>query len=182
VMDTTGNIVENNQIFNAAANVLIGEPKIGCWPVTGVLTTYPFMKSVPTHATTDAFDIGAPLGTPIYAPFPGSINDRGWDTTGYGNLITLEFVIPGDSTGQKRVVFFAHLSGVAAKFKGKNAEPVAAGEVIGYVGSTGNSTGPHLHYELKNNRNNPGDPGLGIRNIVPGGLTATVGTPTRSCK
>jgi murein DD-endopeptidase MepM/ murein hydrolase activator NlpD len=182
VMDTTGNIVENNQIFNAAANVLIGEPKIGCWPVTGVLTTYPFMKSVPTHATTDAFDIGAPLGTPIYAPFPGSINDRDFDRRGYGNLITLEFVIPGDSTGQKRVVFFAHLSGVAAKFKGKNAEPVAAGEVIGYVGSTGNSTGPHLHYELKNNRNNPGDPGLGIRNIVPGGLTATVGTPTRSCK
>ncbi len=182
VMDSTGNSVETNQIYNASANVLIGEPKIGCWPVTGVITTYPFMKSVPTHAKSDAFDIGAPLGTPIHAPFPGFINDKGLDTTGYGNLLTLEFVLPGDSTQQHRVVFFGHLSGVAEKFRGKKAEAVVAGEIIGFVGSTGNSTGPHLHYELRNDRDYPDDPGLGLRNIVPGGLSATVGTPTRSCK
>ncbi len=86
VMDASGNVLESNQTFNASASVMVGEPKIGCWPTTGVVTTRPFHVGIPTHAKTDAWDIGAPIGTPIYAPFPGSRlgHHRVWKLDGFG--------------------------------------------------------------------------------------------------
>ena len=85
-------------------------------------------------------DIGAPSGTPILAADSGMatvIPDNG---NGYGNYIMINH-------GGGRVTLYAHMSGFAIS----NGETVSQGQVIGYVGSTGNSTGPHLHFEVRVN-------------------------------
>ncbi len=85
-------------------------------------------------------DIGAPTGTPILAADSGIatvIPDNG---NGYGNYIMINH-------GGGRVTLYAHMSGFAVS----NGASVTQGQVIGYVGSTGNSTGPHLHFEVRVN-------------------------------
>lgn len=85
-------------------------------------------------------DIGAPSGTPILAADSGIatvISDNG---NGYGNYIMINH-------GGGRVTLYAHMSGFAVS----NGASVTQGQVIGYVGSTGNSTGPHLHFEVRVN-------------------------------
>ena len=85
-------------------------------------------------------DIGAPTGTPILAADSGIatvIPDNG---NGYGNYIMINH-------GGGRVTLYAHMSGFAIS----NGASVTQGQTIGYVGSTGNSTGPHLHFEVRVN-------------------------------
>ena len=85
-------------------------------------------------------DIGAPSGTPILAADSGIatvIPDNG---NGYGNYIMINH-------GGGRVTLYAHMSGFAVS----NGASVTQGQTIGYVGSTGNSTGPHLHFEVRVN-------------------------------
>lgn len=88
-------------------------------------------------------DIGAPRGTPIYASAAGiiSIAHLGW-SGGYGNMAIIEH-----PNGTKTL--YAHMSKVAIH----TGDQVAQAEVIGYVGSTGHSTGPHLHFEVFNAKN-----------------------------
>ncbi|MGI4877814.1 MAG: M23 family metallopeptidase, partial [Janthinobacterium lividum] len=81
-------------------------------------------------------DFGAPMGSPIMAAAAGKVTFAGWHG-GHGNYIQL-LHRPGLMTA------YAHMSRFAVK-AGTN---VAQGQVIGYVGSTGLSTGPHLHYEV----------------------------------
>src|ERR1035437_2440357 len=90
-----------------------------------------------------AIDIGAPKGTPIYAAASGTIAfaKMGWNG-GYGNL-----VIEQDSNGTESR--YAHQSKIATH----TGDQVSQGDVIGYVGSTGHSTGPHLHFEVRGARN-----------------------------
>ncbi|MDO4693851.1 MAG: M23 family metallopeptidase [Eikenella sp.] len=86
-------------------------------------------------------DYAAPTGTPIRAPSAGVVAFRGWKG-GYGNTVVLRH------TGSMETLY-AHMSAFST-----TAAPgmrVEAGEVIGYVGSTGRSTGPHLHYEVRLN-------------------------------
>lgn len=83
-------------------------------------------------------DFAAPTGTPVYAVANGRVRDTISKTTSYGNHIIQEL---DDGTE----LYYAHLSG----FKATAGRTVQAGEVIGYVGSTGNSTGPHLHFEVR---------------------------------
>ena len=85
-------------------------------------------------------DIGAPSGTSILAADSGIatvIPDNG---NGYGNYIIINH-------GGGRVTLYAHMSGFAVS----NGATVTQGQTIGYVGSTGNSTGPHLHFEVRVN-------------------------------
>ncbi len=83
-------------------------------------------------------DIGAPYGTPIKAAKSGTIIKAGWDTTGYGNLVIIQH---DDGTRS----YYAHMSGFSV---GVN-QRVSAGQRIGSVGSTGYSTGNHLHFEIR---------------------------------
>ncbi len=95
-------------------------------------------------------DIAAPTGTPIKAARSGKVVFAGWNTEGYGNLVILDH-------GDGIKTYYAHMSSVAVS----NGMSVNGGAVIGRVGSTGQSTGPHLHIEVRvapyqhktNNRN-----------------------------
>jgi len=82
-------------------------------------------------------DIGVPTGTPVQAAKGGEVVFAG-DGGGYGNLVVVDH---GDGTFTK----YAHLS----KINVKEGQTVEAGDVVGAVGSTGNSTGPHLHFEVR---------------------------------
>jgi murein DD-endopeptidase MepM/ murein hydrolase activator NlpD len=83
-------------------------------------------------------DWGAPLGTPIYAAGNGVITKVGWES-GYGKYIRIRHA-NGYETAYGHMTAFARSSVEGAR--------VRQGQVIGYVGSTGLSTGPHLHYEI----------------------------------
>ena len=83
-------------------------------------------------------DFAAPSGTPIYAAGDGVIDYKGW-RGGYGNYIRVRH-------NKTYSTAYAHMKGFARGIaQGKR---VKQGDVIGYVGTTGRSTGPHLHYEV----------------------------------
>ena len=86
-------------------------------------------------------DYGAPTGTPVKAVGDGVVIKRGW-AGGYGNQIILKHDAGLES-------WYAHLSGYARGLK--KGQRVRQGQVIGFVGSTGLSTGPHLDFRLKQN-------------------------------
>ena len=99
-------------------------------PVTGVNKL---------HAGTD---FAAPGGTPIYAAASGYVQVAGWSSGGYGNYV---IIYHGKMTdGNQYSTLYGHMRSVATS-AGKY---VQQGEIIGYVGSTGNSTGNHLHLEV----------------------------------
>ena len=82
-------------------------------------------------------DFTAPQGTPIYATGNGRVTDANFDQGGYGNHVII-------NNGYGYQTLFGHMS----KIKVKTGQVVKRGEVIGWVGSTGKSTGPHCHYEV----------------------------------
>ncbi|MEO7315687.1 MAG: M23 family metallopeptidase [Ginsengibacter sp.] len=82
-------------------------------------------------------DFTAPQGTPIYATGNGRVTDASFDQGGYGNHVII-------NNGYGYQTLFGHMS----RIKVKAGEIVKRGEVIGWVGSTGKSTGPHCHYEV----------------------------------
>jgi len=90
-----------------------------------------------------AVDLGAPKGTKIYAAASGTVlfARKGWNG-GYGNLVIIDHP-NGTET------YYAHQSKIATHA----GDQVSQGDVIGYVGSTGHSTGPHLHFEVRGARN-----------------------------
>ena len=93
----------------------------------------------PIHKTTKfhaGMDFSASPGTPVYATGDGVVVKAGWET-GYGNTIEVNH-------GFGYLTRYAHLSA----YKVRPGQKVVRGEVIGAVGSTGKSTGPHLHYEV----------------------------------
>ena len=93
----------------------------------------------PIYGTTKfhaGMDFSAHPGTEVYATGDGTVIKMGWET-GYGNLIIVDH-------GFGYQTWYAHLQG----FRTKLGKRVVRGEVIGEVGSTGKSTGPHLHYEV----------------------------------
>lgn len=90
-----------------------------------------------------AIDIGCPTGTPIYASASGKVifSKVGWNGA-FGNL-----VIIAHPNGTQ--TFYAHQSKIAVSI----GDQVSQGEVIGYVGNTGRSTGPHIHFEVRGAKN-----------------------------
>jgi len=113
-------------------------------PVAGVMTStfgprkHPILGTVRIHK---GVDWAAPIGTPIMAAFDGEISFQG-DGGSYGNLVKITHS-NGRETRYAHMQKFAIASGVGTKVK--------AGDVIGYIGTTGLSTGPHLHFELYQN-------------------------------
>lgn len=101
---------------------------------------HPVTGSGRMHSGTD---LGAPTGTPVLAAYAGEVSMADW-SGGYGLMVVLRHL---EGTQESR---YAHLSEVLVKA----GQSVQKGEVIGRVGSTGLSTGPHLHFEWRHLTNN----------------------------
>ena len=112
------------------------------WPVQGPITSPFGMRWGRMH---EGIDIGVPYGTPIHAAASGAVIYAGW-MSGYGNLIVIDH-------GNGLATAYGHQSSIVVSC----GQDVAQGQTIGYVGSTGHSTGPHLHFEVRVN-GNPVDP------------------------
>jgi len=109
------------------------------WPTHGGLTSFFGGRSDPLTgepAYHSGIDISAEKGRPVYATADGVVQSTGY-TGDYGNLIVLKHAF-GLSTR------YGHLSA----YHVKTGDTVKRGDVIGYIGSTGRSTGSHLHYEI----------------------------------
>ena len=87
-------------------------------------------------------DFAAPQGTPIYATANGRVKVAGYSDGGYGNHVVIDH-------GYGYETLYGHM----LRIKARVGQRVNRGEVIGYVGSTGKSTGPHCHYEVHKNGN-----------------------------
>jgi murein DD-endopeptidase MepM/ murein hydrolase activator NlpD len=85
-------------------------------------------------------DFTASVGTPIYATADGTVTASGFSTDGFGNKVVINH-------GYGYQTLYGHMY----KTKAKEGQTIKRGEVIGYVGSTGKSTGPHCHYEVHKN-------------------------------
>lgn len=103
----------------------------------------PVYKVAKFHA---GLDFAAPQGTPIYATADGRVTEADFNAGGYGNHIVINH-------GFGYETLYGHMY----RIKARVGQEVKRGEVIGYVGSTGKSTGPHCHYEVHKN-GHPIDP------------------------
>ncbi|WP_275408531.1 M23 family metallopeptidase [Planosporangium mesophilum] len=113
-------------------------------PVPGAITSTfgnrfdPYYHVWQLHA---GADIGAPTGTPIVAAAAGRVTQAGW-LGGYGYYTCIDH---GQVNGQRMSTCYGHQSKILVTV----GQQVSAGQVIGQVGSTGASTGPHLHFEVR---------------------------------
>lgn len=85
----------------------------------------------------EGMDFSAPVGTPVYATADGNVTTASWQSA-YGNLVEINH-------GYNYTTRYAHLSKLIAR----PGQAVKRGDLIGLVGNTGKSTGPHLHYEVR---------------------------------
>ena len=98
------------------------------------LRNHPVLRKRARHK---GVDLAAPTGTPIYATADGIVGRADWFSS-YGLFISIDH-------GAELETRYAHMSKLAVSA----GETVKKGDIIGYVGSTGRSTGPHLHYEVR---------------------------------
>ena len=115
----------------------VEEARPDIWPVVGIITSdYGWRRIRRRREFHAGVDIGAPYGSKVVATAPGYVLFAGW-VRGYGNTVVLYH-------GYGYATLYAHMSSVAVK----RGDLVSKNRVIGYVGSSGRTTGPHLHYEV----------------------------------
>jgi murein DD-endopeptidase MepM/ murein hydrolase activator NlpD len=118
----------------AVSSGLVGDSVFG-WPTTSQwISGYNYIPGV--H---EAIDIGGVIGASIYASDDGVVVYSGWNDWGYGYVIVVDH-------GNGWQTLYAHLSSINAGC----GQSVSQGQVIGAMGCTGNCTGPHLHFEMRN--------------------------------
>ena len=106
------------------------------WPVNGAVVSGFGMRWGRLH---EGIDIAATTGTPIWAAAAGTVIHAGW-LGGYGNLVVVDH-------GNGLATAYAHASAILVSL----GQQVSQGETVALVGSTGNSSGPHLHFEVRVN-------------------------------
>ena len=105
------------------------------WTSSFGVRSDPFRGRAAMHG---GIDMAGPIGTPIYATADGTVSTADWNNGGYGNLVEL-------SHGSGIATRYGHLSRIMVR----PGERVARGQLIALMGSTGRSTGSHLHYEVR---------------------------------
>ena len=118
---------------DSPSTVLTGTGEFG-WPVDGGYISDPFLSD----RNHKGMDIAASTGTEIYAAADGVVVSAGWNSGGYGYFVQL-----GHVDGYQTV--YGHMSTVLVT----EGQEVSRGQLIGEIGSTGNSTGPHCHFEVR---------------------------------
>ena len=113
------------------------------WPAKGTLTSRFGMRNGRKH---EGIDIAAPKGTPIHSAADGKVVFSGWGPTGYGKMVIIKHK-------HHLTTLYAHNS----KLLVKKGSRVKQGQKISLMGNTGRSTGPHLHFEVRNDTH-PKDP------------------------
>lgn len=121
-------------VFSAQMGQTVYRPSI--WPASGDVSS-PYGLRWNGSDFHPGIDIANDIGTPIYATADGIVTDAGWNSGGYGNMVDIDH-------GNGYVTRYAHASQVAVVA----GQAVKQGQVIAYMGSTGYSTGPHVHYEV----------------------------------
>jgi len=112
------------------------------WPVNGPITSGFGSRTAPLTGGSEAhqgIDIASGLGIPVVATADGTVVQSGW-SGGYGNLVQINH-------GNGIETLYGHNSQLAVSV----GQTVKKGQLISYVGSTGISTGPHVHYEIREN-------------------------------
>jgi hypothetical protein len=122
----------------------------GCWTQSG----YGFGSPDPDYTSGQhpGIDLGLPFGTPVYAAEQGTVVFAGW-MAGLGNTIIMTL----DGTQQ---IVFGHLSHIGVK----RGDVAGAGMQIGLSGNSGNTTGNHLHFEVRSGSGIPADPVAWLKN------------------
>ena len=129
--------------MSALENGLAGVPQVAPASVDMVTSSYGYRRDPFTGAAAmhSGLDFRGPRGEPIYAAASGRVSYVGWKS-GYGKTVEI-------THGNGLMTRYAHMSA----FRAKVGERVEPGQTIGAIGSTGRSTGPHLHFEVRiNNR------------------------------
>ena len=136
----TGVITGTYILWGCTANVGSGTP-----PYTRPLDDYTWMRGF-TLGGHEGVDLAAPTGTPVHAAGGGTVVFAGWNSYGYGNVVVI-------AHGPVFTIY-GHLSA----YRVSCGQSVSAGNIIGAVGNTGNSSGPHLHFEMRDAYWNPVNP------------------------
>ena len=151
--DSDGRTDYFDELGRSASRALLKTPISGGKLTSGFgMRRHPLLRYSKMHT---GVDFGAPTGTPIRAAGAGIIDLAGRHGA-YGNTIVLKH-------GTKYKTLYAHMSRLAAGIHPGTV--VNQGQIIGYVGTTGRSTGPHLHFEVR----------INDRPVNPTGITATGG-------
>lgn len=150
--DTTFGVLRNvlNVLENSLASVktrvenqqALARATPSIWPIAGWLSSRFGQRADPFDGATDfhaGLDIAADRGTPVHATADGTVEFAGYNGN-YGNSVLIDH-------GYTISTRFGHLASMSVR----RGQQVHRGDVIGYVGSTGHATGPHLHYEILHN-------------------------------
>lgn len=140
IKNTVERVAEIQDFLKNQKDIYISTPK--GWPVMGRITSEFGSRENPRYGGQEfhsGLDISAGTGTPVKATADGIVSFSGW-SAGNGNLVVVEHGF-GYST------FYAHNSSIVVRV----GQKVKRGDIIANVGSTGNTTGPHLHYEVWHN-------------------------------
>ncbi|MDR0874828.1 MAG: peptidoglycan DD-metalloendopeptidase family protein [Clostridiales Family XIII bacterium] len=117
------------------------------WPCYGRITSEFGRRASPGGIGSTnhmGIDIGVATGTAVHAAADGVVIFVGW-SGGYGNFVMIDHGVLDDGSGKAIVTCYAHNSGFAVS----SGQAVLKGQTVAYAGSTGNSTGPHCHFEVR---------------------------------
>lgn len=117
--------------FVAAIQAGVHGPSNFIWPTSGIITQYPIWYHM-------ALDIANPSAPPVLAADAGTVAYAGWNSSGYGNMVLIDH-------GNGYQSLYGHMSAIDVSV----GEHVGQGQQVGQMGSTGRSTGTHLHFEIR---------------------------------
>ena len=139
--EDTSSSTGSSSSSNSSSSYTTGSSGMFAWPLpyTHTLTSTFGTRWGRLHGGLDISD-GGVYGQPIYASASGTVTFSGGDNSGYGNYVIIDH-------GSGYTTLYGHCSSLVAV----TGQYVNQGDLIGYVGSTGNSTGPHLHFEIRLN-------------------------------